>query len=68
MECLLVGLKKGRYIREHSEVNPSNMGKEDRHTDVALQPIGLVMLCYIRYLGEHWDIIATSLLNTSLLI
>jgi hypothetical protein len=68
MECLLVGLKKERYIKELSEVNRSNTAREDRHIDVALLPIGLDMLCYIHYLAEPWDIIATSLLNISLLI
>ena len=52
MECHFQEQKKEKFIRELLEVNLKNGVKEDRHIDVVLSLIELVIQCFILYLAE----------------
>ena len=68
MVCLSQELRKEKFIKEHSVVNPKTTVREGKPIDAAQLLIELVIVCSIPYLEELSDMIAFSSLSTLLLI
>ena len=65
MVCHSQELKRVRFIKEPSEDNPKTTERVVRLTDAALSLTEPVIVCFIPYLEELLDTIASSSSNTS---